>query len=397
LANTILTPTAVTREALRILHQKANFLGTINRQYDDSFAKTGAKIGSSLKIRKPNQYTVTTGSTLVTQDTAETSVTLTVATQKHVGLNFTSQDLTLSLQDFSERILQPAMAVLVANVESDAMSMFNDVYQIWDNDGNAFALKDVLRGKKFLTDSLTPPDRRTAMLSTLHTATFIDSTKGLFQDAKQIATQYRDGKLGTIGGFDFYENTNVVDHTTGTAAKTTGYQTNSATAQTGSTLIVDTGTTTFLVGDRITIAGVNRVHPETKADTGQLQQFVITANSGASATSLSISPAIVSSGATQNVTNGAADNKAITKLAAGASETTNNTCVYHRDAFTFATADLEMPGPSKFAAREVMDGISLRIWQDSDIINDKFPCRIDILYGYKTIRPEMAAILHADG
>lgn len=396
MANTILTPTAVTREALRILHQKANFLGTINRQYDDSFAKTGAKIGSSLKIRKPNQYTVTTGSTLVTQDTAEASVTLTVATQKHVGLNFTSQDLTLSLQDFSERILQPAMAVLVANVESDAMSMFNDVYQIWDNDGVAFALKDVLRGKKFLSDSLTPPDRRVAMLSTLHTVNFIDSTKALFQDSKQIASQFREGKLGTIAGFDFYENTNVVDHTTGTAAKTTGYTVNGA-SQTGASVTVQTGTTTFLVGDRVTFAGCNRVHPETKANTGQLQQFVITANSGANATSLSISPSIVTTGATQNVSASPTNGGAVVKLAAGASETTNNTCVYHPDAFTFATADLEMPGPSKFAAREVMDGISLRIWQDSDIINDKFPCRIDILYGYKTIRPEMAAILHADG
>ncbi|MEJ1937595.1 P22 phage major capsid protein family protein, partial [Nostoc sp. NIES-2111] len=120
--NSILTPTAVTREALRILHQKCNFLSAVNRQYDDSFANEGAKIGDTLKIRLPNQYTVRSGATLSTQDTVESSVSLQIATQKGVDLNFTSLDLTLSLDDFSKRILDPAMAVLAANIESDMLS-----------------------------------------------------------------------------------------------------------------------------------------------------------------------------------------------------------------------------------------------------------------------------------
>jgi hypothetical protein len=119
----------VTREALRILHQKLNFVGSIVREYDDSFAKSGAKIGDTLKIRLPNQYTVRSGATLSAQDTTESSVSLQVATQKGVDLNFTSVDLTLSLDDFSKRILDPAMSVLAANVEADAMSMYKDVYQ----------------------------------------------------------------------------------------------------------------------------------------------------------------------------------------------------------------------------------------------------------------------------
>src|SRR5262245_50088885 len=114
MANTILTPTAVTRKALQVLHQKLTFVGNINRQYDDSYAKSGAKIGATLKIRLPNQYTVRTGAAMVTNDTTETSVDLVVATQKGVDLNFTSVDLTLSLDDFSNRILEPAMAVLAA-------------------------------------------------------------------------------------------------------------------------------------------------------------------------------------------------------------------------------------------------------------------------------------------
>src|SRR6476660_2207496 len=132
MANALLTMTAVTREALRILHQKLNFVGSIVREYDDSFAKSGAKIGDSLKIRLPNQYIVRTGATLSAKDTSESSVTLQVATQKGVDLNFTSVDLTMSLDDFSTRILEPAMSVLAANIEADAMSMYKDVYQsVW--------------------------------------------------------------------------------------------------------------------------------------------------------------------------------------------------------------------------------------------------------------------------
>lgn len=397
MANTILTPTAVTRKALEILHQKCNFIGSINRQYDDSFAKSGAKINDSLKIRLPNEYTVRTGATLSTQDTTETSTTLQVATQKGVDLNFTSVDLTLSLDDFAERILDPAMSVLAANIEADAYSMYKDVYNMVDGDGAAISMAKILEGRKNLNDNLAPMDSsRSAILSTGHSADLVDALKGLFQDSNAIKKQYREGMMGRTGGFDFLENTHVGNHTTGTAAKTTGYLVNGA-SQTGATLTVDTGTTTFLVGDVITIAGVNRVHPETKADTGELQKFVVTADSGASATSLSISPAITTSGGRQNVSGSPADNAAITKIGAGASELLTNSMVYHKDAFTFATADLLLPTGVDFARREVFDGISIRLVRDYDINNDKFPCRLDVLYGYKTIRPQLACRIHADG
>jgi len=398
MANSILTPTAVTRAALAILHQKLNFIGSINRQYDDSFAKEGAKIGDSLKIRLPNEYTVRSGMTMSAQDTTESSTTLQVSSVKGVDLNFTSTELALSIQDFSDRILEPAMSVLAANIEADALNMYKDIYNVSDEDGTAVSLKSYLFGRKILNDNLAPPDaNRTALISTDHSVKLVDALKGLFHDSAAVTKQYKDGMMGRTAGFSFMENTLLVPHTTGTAAKTTAYLTNSASAQTGSTLVVDTGTTSFLVGDVITIAGVFRVHPETKVSTGQLQQFVITANSGTSATSLSISPAIVASGGRQNVTNGAADNQAIVKVAAGASETMTPSLVYHKDAFTFATADLPLPKGVDFAAREVMDGISMSIVRDFNISDRSFPCRLDVLYGYKTLRPQLAARIHADG
>lgn len=389
MANTLLTPTAVTREALRVLHQKLQFVGRVNRQYDDSFARSGAKIGDSLKIRLPNQYTVRTGKTLDTQDTSETSVTLQIATQKGVDMNFSSEELTLDLDDFSERIIQPAMAVLAANIESDALSMYKDVYQQVNNVGSAGTFAGVVNVRKKLIDSLTPQDDLSMLLNTQDNVDLVDALKGLFHDSTQVAKQYREGAIGRTAGFMFYENTLMPQHVTGSDDGTGDYLTNDATAQTGSTITVDTGTGTLKQGDIITIAGVNRVHPETKADTGQLQQFVVTADAAANATSISISPAIVASGATQNVTNGAANNQAVTKIG-GASADHGISMGFHKDAFAFASADLVMPKGVDFAARQVLDGISMRIVRQYDINNDNLPCRLDVLYGYKAIRPELA-------
>lgn len=384
--NTLLTPTAVTREALRILHQKLNFIGNVNRTYDSSFAKDGAKIGDSLKIRLPNQYTVRTGATLNTQDTTETSVTLQVATQKGVDLNFTSTDLTMSLDDFSERILQPAMSVLAANIESDMLSsVYKDVYQQVNNQGNAANFKKTLEARKILIDSLAPPDL-SMLLNTQDNVDLVDGLKGLFQDSKEVAKQYREGMIGRGAGFEFWENTLMPSHTVGAGA---GYLINGAN-QTGATLTVDTGTGAVKAGDVFTIAGVYRVHPETKVSTGQLQQFVVTADASSGATSLSISPAIVTSGGRQNVSAAPADNAAIT-IAGTASTAHGISLAFHKDAFAFATADLVMPKGVDFSSRQVLDGISMRIVRQYDINNDRFPCRLDVLYGHKTIRAELAA------
>ena len=388
MANNFLTPTAVTREALRILHQKLNFVGNIVREYDDSYAKTGAKIGDSLKIRLPNQYTVRTGATLSAQDTTESSVTLQVATQKGVDLNFTSVDLTLSLDDFSKRILDPAMSVLAANVESDALSMYKDVYQSVWNGGASATYNKALDARVLLQRSLAPANDRMALMDSLAMADVVKDTKSLFNDQGQIAKQYKEGYMGRAAGFDWAENTMMPSHTRG--GSNGAYLTNGVT-QSGATLVVDTGATAPAAGDVITIAGVFSVHPETKVSTGVLQQFVI--GTGATTTSFPISPAIVATGATQNVSNTAADNSAVTFLGT-ASTAVQTALLFQKEAFAFATADLVMPSGVDFARREVIDGISMRIVRQYDINNDKFPCRLDILYGYKTLRAQLATRYH---
>ena len=392
MSNSILTPTAVTREALRILHQKLNFVGNIKRDYDDSFAKSGAKIGDSLKIRLPNQYTVRTGATLSAQDTSEISTTLQVATQKGVDLNFTSVDLTMSLDDFSKRILDPAMSVLAANIEADALSMMLDVYQNVNNIGSAITFGKLMSSRKVLNDALAPMDNnRSILLNTQDNVDLVDGLKGLFQDSAAIKEQYREGSMGRTGGYDFYENTLIANHATGTAAAATGYTVNGAVTVNGSTAVtLAAGANTFKKGDVITFVGCNRVHPETKADTGVLQPFVVTADYAGGAGSLSFAPAIYTSGGRQNVVAaGIANGVAVAKIG-GASAIYKPSLAFHKDAFAFATADLVMPQGVDFASRQVLDGISMRIVRQYDINNDKFPCRLDVLYGYKTIRPELA-------
>lgn len=387
MANSLLTPTAVTRRALAILHQKLNFVGKVNRQYDDSFAVSGAKIGDQLRIRLPNKYTVTDGATLVKQDTTENSVTLQVNNQKHVGMSFTSVDLTLDIDDFASRIIEPAMSVLAAKVEGDAFNMVKDVYNTVINESATMTTKDANRMNQKITDDLSPYSNRCLNLNTFDNVNLVGDAKGLFNPQANIGRQYREGMVADqfFGFAEVYENTL---HKRQEAGAGTGYVVAGAN-QTGSSLTVGTGTGALNKGQTFTIAGVNRVHPEEKEDTGQLQQFVVTADYSGGGGNLQIAPEIITSGGYQTVTSSPANGAALTFLQT-ASTSLNTSVGFHRDAFTFATADLVLPDGVDFAAREVYDGISLRIIRQYDINADSFPARVDVLYGYKSMRPEQA-------
>lgn len=400
MASTYLTPTAVTREAVRVLHQRLNFIGACNKQYDDSYKNGGAtvrgKFGPTLKIRLPNEYTVRDGINMAAQEHSETSVDLTVSTVKGVDMYFTSEDLTLSIEDFSSRFITPAMSILASNIEADALSMYKQVYNLYDGDAAAFGFTSMSNASTLLTKMLAPTPDRTIIMNPDHSNKFRIDTKGLYQDSEAIKKQWREGMMGRTSGFDVYENTLLVPHATGTAAKTTSYTISGAVTTNGSAAATLTGAaTTWKAGDVFTVAGCNRVHPETKADTGALQQFVVLADC---TTAMTFAPAIYTSGPRQNVTSGGLPNgNAVVKVGAGASETLTQSLAFHKDAFAFVTADLEQPKGVDFAAREVFDGISLSMVRDFSISDRTFPCRIDCLYGYKAIRPQLAARIHNDG
>ncbi|MCP5010288.1 MAG: hypothetical protein GY942_09945, partial [Aestuariibacter sp.] len=229
----------ILRESLEVLHEKLVFVGSIHRDYDDSYANEGAKIGDSLRIRKPDEYVVSTGATLVNQDATETSVTLQISTQKHVGLRFGAKELALDIDDFRERKIEPSMSVLAAAVESDALNMRKDVYNIIDNDGSALTFKNITDARAEMNKNLAPKDNnRYALLSDNHSSTIVDALKGLFNDPRQVSSQYREGMMGRSAGFNFQESSHAGDHTTGTAEETTTYLVNGA-AESGAAITVD--------------------------------------------------------------------------------------------------------------------------------------------------------------
>jgi hypothetical protein len=393
-ANSLLSPTIITREALRILHANLNFVGNCDKQYDDQFANSGAspsgKIGPSLTIRMPNQYTVRTGANLSTQDTVETSQVLTVSTQKGVDTVFSSQDLTLTIDEFSDRYLKPAMSVLATNIEADALSMILDVYNAVDDNAATFSYKDFANGRKSLNQYLAPNDDRCGVLTSGHVVSFLDAIKGFFNPQESVSRPYLTGKIGKVNGFDTFENTVLNPFQSGTALAATTYTVNGA-GQTGSGVIVATGATTFNKGDIITFAGCDAVDPETKVDRGFLQKFVVTAPYAGGAGTIAVSPAIVTTGAAQNVTGSPTNGGAILKIGGGASALYQQSLLFQKEAFAFVSADLiDVSKFGAWGARQVMDGISMRIARQYNISNDTIPCRIDVLYGYKTLRPQLA-------
>lgn len=402
MSNALLTPTAVTRAAAAILHQKANFIGACDKQYDDSFKNGGAtvkgKFGPTLKIRMPNEYTVRTGMDMSAQDTNETSVDLTVSTVKGVDMYFTSEDLTLSLEDFSRRIIEPAVSVLAANIEADALNMYKDVWNLVDGDTAAFAFASVSNAHTVLVKNLAPLGNRTFIMNPDHANKFRQDTKALYNPSADVSRMFREGIISNVSNFEIYENTLLVPHTTGDAAKTTTVSINGAVTTNGTAqaTVTNGSSKTFKVGDVFTVAACFRVHPETKVSTGELQQFVVTED--AASTTIKFAPAVYTSGPRQNVTSGGMPNgNALVKIGAGASETLTQSLAFHKSAFAFVTADLPLPNGVDFSAREVVDGISVSLVRDFNISDRSFPCRLDVLYGYKAVRPQLATRVHYDG
>lgn len=389
---TNLTSDVITREMQRVLHTKAQFCGTINRQYDNSFAQEGAAIGKTLRVRLPRKYTVSTGAALSTQAPQEPSTTLTVTTQAHVDTTFTTAELALDIDDFSQRIIQPAMSQLAAYIDNDALSMYDETAPSVGTPGTTPATYLVwAQAKAKLNEQATPIDnQRNVMMDSQASASTTDALKGLFQQSNQIANQYLEGKMGRMTGFDFYESDLIQKHTNGAFGDGTHAVDDGAIASGDTTLGMDTFSVAAPVinkGDVFTIAGVFDVHPETKQAYSHLKQFTCTTTvTGATSAiaSVAFTPAIISTGAYQNISALPADSAVVTMLGT-ASLTYPQNLAYHKDAFTIATADLEMPDDVHFKSRIVFEGISMRLLRQYTIATDAIPARVDVLYGYKAL------------
>lgn len=399
MSNNLLTINMITREAVRLWVNTNSFLQHIDTQYDDQFAITGAKIGQSLRIRLPNDYTVRSGPVAQIQDTAETSTTLTIANQKGVDVSFNSAERTMSLDDYSKRILAPAVNNLVGAVAADIMSGveggISNLVGNFDGAGNLLkpTLETWLNAKALLSQRSAPTDNRKFILDPVTMARTVQNLSGLLNPATEISEQYRSGEVYNAIGFDWFEDQTIIKHTNGTYVAGVSPTVNGAN-QTGTSINVTIGASSFTVGDIITFAGVNAVNRITKVSTGELQQFVVTSYAGGV---LGIYPAIVppvggSPVQYQTVTASPANGAAINSLVLSG-VTYRKNFAFIPDAVTMATADLEMPKNMQEVARERMDGVSLRMVTGFDIKSDQFITRLDVLYGYLWVRPEWAVVV----
>lgn len=394
--STFLTISMVTREALRVLENNLSFTKRVARQYDDKFGVEGAKIGTVINVRKPPRYVGRTGQALQIEQSVETSVPVSLNTQAGVDLTFSSQDLALNIDDFSDRFIRPAISAIANRIDADGLALYNQIYQQVGTPGTVpNAALTYLTSKARLDEAAAPMDgMRSAVVTPMMEATLVDALKGLFQQASSIADQYARGRMGTGLGFEWFVDQNCPTHTYGTYAGSTPLVNGSN--QSGASVITDgwsSGATSLKKGDTFTIAGVYAVNPQSRQSTGTLQSFVVTADISdtAGAITIPISPSIVDSGQFQTVSAKPADNAAITIT--GASGTVSpQGLAFHRDAFTLVTADLPVPNNVDMAAR-VSDkqlGISLRMIRQYDITTDLWPCRLDVLYGWAALRPELA-------
>lgn len=397
MANTLLTIDMVTREALRVAHEACSFIATTDRQYDDSFGKTGAKIGTALRVRKPNAYSRTQGSRVMdVQEQAETNGTITVATQDHVDMRFNSAEMALSLDDFSKRYIEPAVKTLVSGIESDYLSFCTKAtYNVAGTAGTAIttlATPGAARAK--LNQYLAPKDQNRAIqMDSVTMGGLVNGMAAYFNPSGALSEQFREGLVARTAMADYYENervwtltnSNDVTGTTDAAAQVTDG---------GSTIDMGDTITNAAVGSVFTVAGVYACHPETKAAYSHLQQFVVTANSSGVCT---VSPSTILTGPRRNVVSSTGgtlattdfNSKALTFIGS-ASTSYLQPLMYHKEAFQFVTADLPLMDDAAKCVRRVQDGLSMRVWQASDIRNDEQLMRIDILYGMAALRPEWA-------
>jgi len=402
MANSLLTIDMITRKSLEILENNLVITRNVNRQYDDSFAVEGAKIGSTLRIRLPDRALVTDGAALQVQDDNEQFTTLTVSSQKHIGVNFTSAEVTMQLDDFAERVLKPRISQLASSIDADVANSFLSVYNSVGTPGTVPSTSLVLlQAQQKLNEFATPMSPRYATVNPAANAGLVEGMKGLFNPTSTISRQFKNGMMGEgiLGLEEVNMSQSIRQFLTGSAVRTDSLAVKTTLSTQGISTITfksATNAKTLVPGDVFTIANVYAVNPQVRESTGSLQQFVVTntvTSSGTEFASVTFSPAIyTSTNALATVDSFPVADAAVTLLGSASTYYPQN-LVYHKDAITFATADLLLPQGVDMASRQVHNGISLRIVRQYDINNDRMPCRIDVLYGFNTIRPQMATRL----
>lgn len=407
MSNNLLTISKITNEALMVLENELTFTGQVDRNYDDQFAVVGAKIGQTVNVRRPGRFIGAVGPQLVVEDFNETSVPVTLSTQFQVSTQFTTQDLALSLDMFSDRILKPAIATVANKMDRDGLLVAkNNTANIVGTAGTApTGLITYLTAAAYLDSEGAPRDgRRSCTIEPFTSSTIVDSLKGLFVPTEAISSQYTKGLMGRdSGGMNWYMDQNVVSQTFGSYASATlscnvttatGFLTSGWAYSSNITIGSAGAAATLNQGDTFTIAGVFAVNPQNRQSYGKLRNFVVQSTtaigSGGTAT-VTVVPAVITAGQFQNVSVTSSGSQTVTPFN-NTGVTSPQNILMHRNAFTLACADLELPEGVHFAGRasDKELGLSIRVVRQYTINNDSIPTRLDVLYGWAPLYPELS-------
>ena len=405
--NTNLTIDWIGNEALRLAHEKAQFIGTINRQFDSSF-KPG--YGNTIRIRIPTQYTQSTGRVIDVQDGVEQSTNIVVATQNHVAMRYNSQEFAQDLVNFQKLHLEPAMAQLASYIDGQVLQQATiSTYNIVGNPGAAISsLTYTGLARARMNQYLAPKDNRNIVIDSVTMSEIIPNQAAYFAPQKDVSERYREGFIARTAMADFYENERVWSMTNPAGVSswmnTVTLTDGAVTLDVSSVGGVPSAGQTFTVGHTSSgrYGAVYACHPETKQAYTHLQTFVVqsVATGGAGISTVTFQPAIRLTGARKNVSDSTGADltvssltTAIVRLTGGPASSYAQPLMYHRDAYTFATCALPLMDDAIRCVVKTYDGISLRVWEASDIRNDEKLTRIDILWGTAAIRPQWACRL----
>jgi P22 coat protein - gene protein 5 len=407
MANALITPSVIAKEALAQLENNLVMGNSVHREYKKDFVKVGA----SVSIRKPVKFYTADGAARVNQDVEEANTSLVVDQRKHVSWKFSSEDLTLTIEDYSERYIKPAAITLAQTIDARGYDLYRDVWNLVGTPGTTpGSYGEVSPVAQRLDEMAVPADRRYLALNPAAHYRIAGDQVGL-QNPSMVKTAYQQAQIGRIAALDAFSAQNVKSHMVGThggaplvdganqdvtyaAAKTTNAQTLATDGWPATTAVLK-------AGDVFTIAGVYAVNPvpgegaSGKTVLPFLQQFVVrddVSSDGSGSATLTISPAIIVSGPYQSVDAAPADNAAITVVGTAATAYPQN-LGFHRNAFALVTCPLEMPDGATWKARESHNGLSIRVVKDYDIATDDDIIRLDVLYGWKAIYPELACRL----
>lgn len=402
MANVLLTIDMITREALRVLANKLGLVGRVNRQYDKQYANDGAKIGSVLRIRKPERKLVTRGAALVVQPANQDWTTLAVSNQAQISLAFTSAERTMSLDNFSKLFIEPCMSQMAAYIDNDvAQGVIQYIGQTVGIPGTTPATANVLMaGMQKLDEAAVPRDSRYTVVNPAANAALVLGMTGFFNPQQTISNQFKEGMMGAnvLGYKEIAMSQSIGQFTTGTRVAATVATTVTTNGQTTLALTLSGGTATDTIkaGDVFTVGSVFSVNPQTRQTTGSLYQFVALADAVGVGSAITVTvPAMYGPDQALATINSFPQSGATITFVGGAALTYPQNLIFQEDAITFATADLEMPdaGTGVKGSRMNYDGLSVRILNFYDGQNDRQVTRFDILYGFGVIRPEMACRL----